>query len=233
MITIYTIAFNEELMLPHFIKHYRAMFPDCKIVIYDNESADQTVTIAKAYGCEVRTYSTGGKLDDQAYLDIKNHCWKDADTNWVLVCDVDEHCRITAKELKQEEDLGTTIIKFNGYNMVNLQDNLKIEEIEMGVRATSYDKFYLFDKRWIREINYMAGCHRANVKGNAVLSLGDYTCKHYKYVNPDYMIARHATFSARMSANNRKKGWAVHYDYPADRIRTEFENARLNAQIVL
>ena len=50
-IACYTITYNEELMLPHFIKHYK-QFCD-KIVVYDNMSTDRTKEIALDNGCEV------------------------------------------------------------------------------------------------------------------------------------------------------------------------------------
>lgn len=233
MITIYSLMYNEELMLPHYLEHYKKRFPGCKIVLFDNESTDNSVSIAKDAGCDVRTYSTGGKLDDLTYLKIKNNCWKDAETNWVLVCDIDELCDISEKELSREEGNGSTVIQFHGFNMVNLQDDLHIDTIETGVRAPSYDKLYLFDKSQIKEINYSPGCHGASPAGKIRLSKAIYLCKHYKYINLDYMIARHKMFSQRLSDENKKRGYAVHYSYPPERIAKEFENARLNAQIVL
>lgn len=80
-ITIYTLTYNEAYMLPHFIAHYRRNFPDCRIVVYDNESTDNTRQIAETAGCEVRINATGGKLDDMRYLEIKNNCWKELQEN--------------------------------------------------------------------------------------------------------------------------------------------------------
>jgi hypothetical protein len=233
MITIYSLMFNEEVMLPYFLKHYQSMFPGCKIVLYDNESTDNSVAIAKAAGCEVRTYYTRGKLDDLTYLEIKNNCWKDADTNWVAVVDVDEHLQITEKDLIREENEGHNVLIFEGFNMVNLQNDLKIDTIETGVRATSYDKLYCFNKKHISAINYSPGCHGASPAGKISFSKRTYVAKHYKYVNLNYMINRHAMFAKRLSDSNKKRGYAVHYSYPPERIKQEFENARLNAQIVL
>ena len=53
MITIYTIAYNEEVMLPFMIKWYRERFPECKIVVYDNFSTDKTEEIALSNDCQV------------------------------------------------------------------------------------------------------------------------------------------------------------------------------------
>jgi hypothetical protein len=131
------------------IDHYRDRFPNCKIVVYDNESSDDTVSIAKANGCEVITYSTNNQISDKKYLEIKNSCWKTANTNWVLVCDMDELLDITEVDLKHEDSLGTTIIRAEAYNMVNLEDNLDLPGITHGSRFSPYDKSYCFKKKLI------------------------------------------------------------------------------------
>jgi len=48
MITLYTLTRNEEIKLQFMIAHYRLRFPDCQIVIYDNQSTDSTLDIAKS-----------------------------------------------------------------------------------------------------------------------------------------------------------------------------------------
>ena len=73
MITIYSLAYNEELLLQFMIDHYKERFPSCKIIIYDHMSTDKTVEIAKLNNCEVRTFDTGGKIDDNKYLEIKKN----------------------------------------------------------------------------------------------------------------------------------------------------------------
>lgn len=226
MITIYALCYNEELMLPHFIKHYKTMFQSCKIVILDNESVDGSQEIALDEGCEVRTYKTNDQLNDRTYLELKNSCWKNAETDWVAIVDMDEHLMIHEEDLKTHNE---SIITFWGYNMVNMQNNLDIESIDHAVRAPSYDKYYLFNKSKISEINYDFGCHRANPIGDVSLSKMVYTCKHYKYINPDYMVNRHKMFAQRMSKENRMKGYGLQYLYPERKIRAEFEEARKNA----
>jgi glycosyltransferase involved in cell wall biosynthesis len=223
IVTVYTLAYNEELMMPYFIKHYRAMFPGCKIVVYDNQSTDETVNIALANNCEVRTYDTDGKLSDKTYLDIKNNAWKTADTEWVLIADVDEHCVLNEQDVKRE--VGTSIFRFKGYNFVNHKDNLDIDSITHFVRAESYDKYYLFNRKKIKEINYWPGCHKASPAGNVAFSRVTYPVRHYKYINPDYMVQRHAMFAARLSDDNKQKGYGGHYQYSEETIRKEFADA--------
>lgn len=225
MITIYCLCFQEELMIQHFINHYRAMFPGCRIIFYDNYSIDKTTWIAWNNDCEVNLYDTAGKLSDQTYLEIKNNCWKDAKTDWVAIVDTDEHCVIDAEMLKREEEIGNTIIKFAGINMVNHEDSLDISKITRGFRAPSYDKFYIFNKSKVNEINYGMGCHSASPEGEIKLSTIEYTCRHYKYINVEYMIKRHKMFASRMSDDNLKRGLGGHYLYSEETIRKEFQDA--------
>lgn len=233
VISIYTVAFNESFFLPYFIKHYRKNFPDSRIVIYDNQSTDDTVSIAKRHGCEVISYDTGGKLSDATYLQIKNNCWKDADTSWVLVCDVDELLDINQVDLENEDEEGVTIIRSEGFNMVNLKDNLKVNTITHAVRSESYDKTFCFDKKYIKDIHYNMGCHKAYPDGFVKESEKAYRCRHYKYIEPSYMVRRHAMYAARLSEENLKGDHGGHYRYPEERIREEFENARKQAIKIL
>lgn len=226
-ITIFTIAWNEEFFLPFFIAHYRKNFPDCRIVVYDNESTDNTKDIALTAGCEVETFNTGNTLSDHTYLAIKNNCWKTAQTDWVMVCDIDELCQITEEDLTKERG---SVIRFQGWNLVNQFDNMDVASMSVGVRAPSYDKLYCFKRTEVQEINYLYGCHRADPRGNIKMSAKLFKCFHYKYINLDYIIKRHALFAARMSEHNREKGLGIHYLYTPEEITKEFNEARRNAK---
>jgi hypothetical protein len=208
------------------------MFPRCRIVVYDNQSTDSTASIAREMGCEVIEYNTGGKLSDDKYLEIKNNCWKGVD-GWVIVADCDEFCDIDVMQLGVMDDQGATIVRFSGWNMVNLKDNMNFSAIKTGFRSDSYDKFYCFDARLIKEINYSHGCHTANPVGSVVFSVKTFNCRHYKYLNPDYMVKRHAIFAARLSDKNLQKGYGGHYLYGEAAIRKEFDEARKIAKKII
>ena len=134
------------------IKWYRERFPNCLIIVYDNESTDRSVQIALENNCKVISYSTNNQLSDSKYLEIKNNCWKTATTDWVLVCDLDELLDIN------ENILNTTdynIIGGKGYEMCgNIND--KIEDINQGVYTSGYSKLLCFNSKVVREINYTA-----------------------------------------------------------------------------
>lgn len=222
MITLYTISYNEEILLQFMIDHYRSRFPNCRIVIYDNMSSDNTVKIAKDNGCEVVQYDTNGEIQDQRYIDIKNNCWKKAKTDWVLVCDVDELLDINEDDLKKEEELWKTLIRSEGYNMVNLENNLDIASIKHGSRTKGYDKFCLFNKKFIREINYEPGCHKCNPVGNIVYSDNVYRLYHYIFINEDLTIEKYKRYAQRLSPENLKRGWSRHYLYTKEQIHDKY-----------
>lgn len=229
MITVYTIAYNESVLISYMINHYKERFPNCHIVVYDNYSTDNTVEIAKSLGCEIRYFNTNNQISDNKYLEIKNNCWKDAKTDWVLVCDVDELLDINNKDLEQEELFGHTIIKSEAYNMVNMEDNFDLQNITMGMRATSYDKSYLFNKNYINEIRYAHGCHTCVPIGSAFYSDIAYKLYHYRYVNSEYIVERYKVFNQRLSPENRKHGWGIQYQQSEDKLRAEFIGTRINA----
>lgn len=232
LITVFGLCYNEEVMLPFFIAHYRKMFPGCRIVLWDNESTDRTHEIAMMNNCEIRTYDTNGKLNDEKYLELKNTWWREAETPWVLIVDIDEHVEINQHQLQEEENRCASLIRFEGWNLVNMGDGMNPEEIKTAVRATSYDKSYLFNKEAIHEINYRPGAHTAQPKGRVLQSHGIYRCFHYKYLNLPYMIARHEHFASRLSPENIKRGYGFHYKYGAEKITAEFEEARRNAKVI-
>jgi glycosyltransferase involved in cell wall biosynthesis len=70
-VTIFTVTYNEELLLPFFIRHYRERFPNCNIVVYDNESTDNTVKIAKENNCGVITFKTNNQYYESSLMEIR------------------------------------------------------------------------------------------------------------------------------------------------------------------
>lgn len=228
MITVYTVSYNEEILIKFMIDHYRERFSNCRIVVYDNMSTDKTVEIAQNNGCEVRINDTGGKIIDRRYLEIKNNCWKnnDAKTDWVLVCDVDELLDINESQLKEEESKGFTIIKGVGYNMVNMEDNYDLDNIKYGSPCDPYDKMYLFNKKFINEIGYLSGCHKANPRGQIKINEGNYKAYHYICIHPDLQVAKYKLYSSRLSDENKKNKEAFHYNQSEEHIRQTFALAR-------
>jgi hypothetical protein len=228
-ITIYTLSYNEELLIQFMIDHYRLRFPGCHIVFYDNSSTDNTINIAKNNNCEIRPYNSNNTMDDLIHMQIKNNCWKDAKTDWVLVSDMDELLNINHIDLSKEENLGTTRIKSEGWHMVNLEDNFDINNIKYGTRNFRYDKYMLFNKKYIQEMNFGAGCHDCSPIGKIIDSHTSYKMYHYKFISQDYSIKRIQETAKRLSEANKKNGWGYNLCMRTEQqIRDEFANERAN-----
>jgi hypothetical protein len=230
-ITIFTITYNEEFILPFFIKHYREKFPNCNIVVYDNESTDDTVKIAKENNCEVITYKTDNQISDSKYLEIKNNCWKNSNTNWNIVCDCDELCLINESELIVEDSLGSSIIKLEAYDMVNLSDDdlIILEDLNFGSRSHIYDKCLIFNKGCISEINYQPGCHTLSPIGDVKYQTNNYKLLHYKYLGFDFLCKRYNLFYGRLSHENKVMGWGTQYTQDIQSIKNVFDEKRKTA----
>lgn len=227
MITIFVKTYNSKLVIPFFIDFYRKRFPDCSIVVYDNQSEDGTADLAKKLGCEVRLYDTKGMINPYAGRKIKNNCWKDAPAEWVLVCDADEMLDIDQERLKMEQDSGTTIISTEGYQMVNMEDGLDLSRIRHGFRDASFDKTLMFNRKKISDINYDLGCHSANPKGKVKYSNTKYRIYHYHFLNPEHMASGYRQASGRLSRECIREGLCSHYlQNDDDHIKTTFELAR-------
>ena len=222
MVTVYTVTYNEELIIEFFINHYRKNFPNCKIVIFDNYSTDKTVEIAKSFGCHVIFYDTNNKFSDKKLIEIKNDCWKDSETEWVVVCDCDELIQINEEQLKKEQKNGHTIFKFNGYNLMNHDDDI-LESICYGWPDEAYDKILLFNKTKIKEINYNYGCHESNPVG-ILKYCKNYNMFHYNFLGKNYTINRYKKFSERLSEENIELGLSYHYFNDEQQINKLYDN---------
>ena len=229
MITVYTVAYNEEMFIQFMIDHYRERFPDCKIVIYDNMSTDLTSAIALKNKCEVIQYNTNNQFDDNQQLVVKNNCWKDASTDWVLVCDMDELLDINQTYLMYESRNNSTIISSQGYHMINDSDIMDLKSIKNGYRAEAHDKNYLFNKKFVQEINYEAGAHKSNPIGNIKFSENKYLAYHYHHLGENYTINRYKTNASRLSDNNIRNKWGFHYSFSEEKIKQDYVFYRQNA----
>lgn len=244
-IACYALAYNEEIILPHFIEHYKK-FCD-KIVIYDNMSTDNTKEIALDSGCEVISWEApGGGLNDQCYIDIKSNCYKRDrnDYDWVLTVDADEFyshkdgVRGLLKCLEKYKAEGITLPKVQGYNMVGEdEDSLDISKITKGVKDLSYSKRCIFDPRL--DMKWSFGCHPQHgnplkyVSGIVESTNTEILLYHYKYINLQYVINRHASYDKRLSNFNKQYNLAIHYTYHQDKIKEDYDSLLMKSEVLI
>ena len=223
---VYTITYNEEIMLPQFINHYRNCFPNCNITVYDNESTDNTVEIANNNNCEVISWTSNNTIRDDLYLQIKNNCWKTSIADWVVVVDCDEFVNITADWL---DLIPSNIIRTEGWDMIG-DDGFDVTEITKGIRSPGYDKPCIFKRADFKEINYLPGCHHAQPEThhNLTIHFNNVPVKlwHYKWINLPYVIERYKEFNQRLSDVNKQYGWGIQYTFTEDKLRQDYETFR-------
>lgn len=229
-VSIYILCYNEELLLPFTISWYKTRFPSAEITILDNHSDDRSSMVASELGCKIYSFATENKISDLMYQYLKNNHWKKSKSNWILIADADELIDINEAQLRNEELAGTTIIQGEGYNMVNMNDDLNIAGMDHGYRDNEvhqlYDKVLLFNKAHISNINYKIGAHAAVPDGLVKYNKCRYVLRHYKFINIDLMIMRYKCYAERLSEENKLNSWGGQYLDSEQSIRDKFTHYR-------
>ncbi len=218
-VEVFVIAFNEQFLIPHFIAHYRDQF-NASITVFDNQSTDKTVEIAKGLGCTVKTFDSKNQINDNHYLYLKNHCWRGSKADIVIVCDCDEFLEINF-DVKP-----FTIIGSHGFDIIgDIQSRL-------GVFNAAYCKRLAFKPKYIKDISYTPGAHSCHPTGE-IFSSGPATLLHRKYISEEYVYQRHLMYCERLSEVNKKYGWGAEYsNVTPESIHEKFESLRKNAKLI-
>lgn len=225
-IDIFTTCYNEEIILPYFIRHYKKFARN--ITVYDNMSSDNSLNIMKNNDVTVIPFDTNGKFEESVLMNIRNNCWKNSDADWVIVCDADELIYHDDLMLILEKTDATHIIA-EGYEMMS--ENLPTtegqiyEELKFGYHKPDYSKPCIFKPSKIEEINFAPGSHTANPTGD-VVSRNDTGIKllHYKYLNRDVLIKKYNHYRDRQSEEMKKNGWGNYQEWGPDVINTQFNS---------
>jgi glycosyltransferase involved in cell wall biosynthesis len=223
--TVYTICWNEAFLLPHFFKHYS--FAD-KVVVYDNGSDDGSQELVAKLGGELRHYDTNNEQDNIAMTRVKDSCWKDATTDWVVVADVDEF--FFGWE-RAEGYIGQPVVfACRNREMVSEIVPDDLTTITSWYHDTRWHTKYLCFSPKITSINYGPGCHwcRPNPP-NKVRGLMYY--QHYVNLSEDYLVARWQRYAPRMSKSDKDHGWASNYLLEEDEIRRIYRRRLRSAQL--
>lgn len=220
-VNIFLLCYNEQILLPKTIEHYKKNIPCCKITIYDNESTDKSVKIAKKLGCRVISWNSKNQINDFKYMKIKNNCWKKS-KGWIIVADMDEWLQVTEEQLRNEKKRGTSVLKVQGHNMIgeskkkDLSD-LCLHELEKFLVHEPESKMLCFYRKHIEEMNYSIGAHHACPVGKVLFSETTYVNKHMLLLGEDFVVNKYIQRSKR--ANKMKKyGIANHYIDNVDEI---------------
>ena len=209
----YIITWNREDTIHFTIQHYQSF--GCKVILFDNFSTDTTRDIAERMGCDVRLFGRAGELDDQTYLDIKNHAWKRSEADFVIVVDDDEilwHPRLL-EELKEAKARGNTIFETRGFNIHS--DLMPVNDwldIQTGEQNANYSKTCIVDPKKVKDIRYHFGCHYSRPVGELNYHPVKLYLLHYRDVGGvERLIARHKLYQGRLSEVNKRYNLGHHY----------------------
>lgn len=223
-IEAHILCFNESEIIRITLDHYWKMCQ--KITIYDNYSTDDSAQIARSNGCEVKSFGIRGKLDDEQYLSVKNHCWKGSQADYVIVCDMDEILDVGRGTLEKELEAGTTIFRTQGWDVFSNDMPVNdFAEITTGIPCEAYSKSVMFSPK-LQEINFRPGAHKCDPRGVVHYNqFGKPFLFHYKNIGGvERLLARNRLYESRMTVNNRKKGYGKHYLEKEKIVRRDYEN---------
>ena len=233
MVHIFILCYNESVLLPHTIAHYRRHIPYSNITILDNESTDGSQDIARQLGCNVVTWSSQNMINDYLYTNLKNNCWKNA-KSWVIMVDMDEWLCVTHQELEHELQNGTTILKTKGLDMVGESKNEHLTDIHLHTLNRYVDNHYLnknvcFYSKAITDINYSIGAHQCNPVGRVQYSFRTFLIKHMSFLGLPFYTRKTIDRYTR-AQEMQKLGMATHYTNNITVINSEYNQRLMNSQ---
>lgn len=221
------IAYNEQIMLPFTIAHYKKMFGDPKIIVHDNNSTDDTVKIAEREGATVIRFSTTG-MNDTIQSQIKSQAAMNATADWVLCIDSDELCMVNSLDLDDLDARGINAVQFEGWNIFDKVNSPWEIEVPMGVPTIGYSKPVLLKTHEFDSIQFAAGAHTVIItpkEGKTVnWSRDEYKLLHYKHWSCDWNLKRSAELAARQSEDNISKKHSFHFAFPRETHESFFNN---------
>lgn len=168
-VTAHILAFNEERIIYYAVKHYRSFC--CKVVLHDLGSTDSTQQIAQAQGAELVQHNCEGVTDDILNSHIKNTCWHNDKSDWVVCADADEliylpqGVEVTLNEYERQQ---LAIIKPHGWEMTSetfpTTYGQIYDEVKWGARDDHwYAKPILFSRRRVAKTEIGMGAHEVSV----------------------------------------------------------------------
>jgi len=224
-VEVFSYFWNEEYLMPYFLRHYAPLAT--RITLFDNDSTDRSIEIAKT--CPkvvVKRYDSGNTLDSLSQLHMLNNCWREAESDWVIVCALDEFL-YHPDLLGFLEATEGTVIHPQGYTMSSktrpIGNGQLYDYIRRGVPDKYYCKCIAFNKAKVTGINYRIGAHEAIPNG--LINMVTDQCKllHFRLIGLAETIERYRIYRERKSATERKRGYGGHYFISERDLRARFD----------
>jgi glycosyltransferase involved in cell wall biosynthesis len=239
-IDLYAACWNEERIIPFFLRHYEPLVD--RIIIYDDDSSDRSVELLRGSPkVEIRPLQRGAQSYLDAHLTLFETCWRESRgrADWVCFVDLDEFLFHPDwhRYLAGQKEAGVTIIQALGFDMVS--ENFPpagtplATGLTRGRRDLHFDKTVLFAPDAIEQINHTTGRHRCAPVGRIVLPT-EYALqlRHYKNLGLEYVLARTHDLAGRVNSDDLARGWSAHYLRDDDSIRAHFQEQLDQAETV-
>lgn len=239
-VTLYTMAHNEQWILPYFCRHYA---PICqRMILYDNESTDGTVQIAKQHGMEVRSFDMP-TCDERERQKFKSTCYREQMglSDYVIVVDTDEfiwHERLPELLLQHRGQSG--VFRTQGYNMVSSYfpsagcDDI-FKEVTTGAKDNQFCKTVLFTPDI--EIRYGLGSHECDpyvslIKANQAAYFETIDLYHMKYISYSYALWKNWLNYLRLDEEHVWNQVSTHWGADAGKCYQMFKNLSQTCEVV-
>ncbi|MHC4917392.1 MAG: glycosyltransferase family 2 protein [Planctomycetota bacterium] len=241
-VVVYTVAWNEQSILPHFLRHYAALAD--RVVVYDNGSDDDTAALVEACPkAELREVRTRGRLHDGVKARLLSNCYREerGSADWVICVDTDEllfHPDLSGV-LARYSAQGVTLPKVRGFSMVS-DDPVPPSDAPRPLAETHLKGMPNpnFDKRCVFhpavDINFGYGQHHCSPRGPVVESgQAELKLLHYKHFEVDYVWQRYQRLRVRRSWFNRVRRLGIHYHESREQVEASHELYKSRAVNVL
>lgn len=226
-IEIHIITHNEQIMLPYTLNWYRRMFKNPKFFIWDNNSFDKTLEIARVNNCTINSFETSG-MNDGMQSKIKSEAIRNCKATWCIVIDCDEELLINDADLLKTK---ANVIQLQGYNVFT-HSNSPWESNLDSIKDDGYSKTVCIKTSEIASVDLAPGAHSiSNIipkEGfEVVYSIKEFKLVHMKHWSLKYNIERSKYLASRQSEDNLKKRHSFHFAF-SEEIHTNYFNECYN-----
>lgn len=227
VIHVYAVCYNEELLLPYFLRHYETVAE--KIFVFDGKSTDRSLEILRTHPKVVVEDGAGGfsthadgKYNEPVLMKIRNEAYKKSigKSDLVIVVDIDEiiyHPNLLGR-LASLLSEGAKIIQVAGYEMVSMsppsEDAQIYNEIKSGFQNHRYNKAAIF--RPEIDIKYHFGCHDQDADAPIVdHASSGIKLLHYRFLGPIHFAEKYRKRLRRFHSESLEKKWGTHLCVPS------------------
>lgn len=198
-IDVYSNMYNEEFLLPYWLRHYETIAD--RIFVWDDHSTDKTLEILSRHPKVIMLPRDKQGHHDQYYVTSlypQYETYSRGSADWVIVADADEfiyHPDLVGV-LEKAKEKGIPVLQCSGFSMVSqglpTKNGQIYDEIKLGIPDKPESKWTIHSPNI--HIRHKKGRHGPpSVDGDFQRSAGRGTgikLLHYRYLTKEYIDTR-------------------------------------------